>query len=382
MSPRPHRGRAVLLRLLLAVVALLVIGFAAGGWYYSDQLLPAPVAGPPDLDAAAIAGVIGDEVLLPAEGDADTDGVFGMHYPNGFARLGSITSHDGSTVTRRYEVVQGTPPQPGSGFALTTTVHPEDPGSLALAWDEVAVPCPLGTCPAWYVPGDDDTWAVLVHGRGSDRSEVLRSLDVIAELGLPALVISYRNDGTGPATDDGVGHFGAEEWHDLEAATDHALDAGAEDLLLVGYSQGGSLVTSWLLRSDRAGRAVGAILDAPLLGMDATLELQAQQRGLPQPVIRPLLAATKAISQLRAGVAFDELEHVARADDLDVPILLFHGTADQDVPVATSDELAAARPDLVTYLRADGVGHVRSWNADPDAYEDAVRRFVREHALD
>lgn len=374
-------GVRVLLVTLATLLVLVTIGLTAGGWYYSDQLLPAPIAGEPDLGTAVIVDVTTDEVVLPADGDAGTEGVFGLVYADGYARLGEITDRDGDRVTRRYEVVSGPPPRAGAGFAVSATAYPDGPDSLGLVFDEVAVPCPLGTCPAWFVPGEDDTWAIFVHGRGADRSEALRSLAVVAELGLPSLVISYRNDGTGPATEDGVGHFGAEEWRDLDAATAYALDAGASDLLLVGFSQGGSLTANWLLRSERAGTAVGAVLDAPLLGMHRTLELQARQRGIPEPVIPPLLTATKAISDLRAGVSFDRLEPLDHAGDLATPILLFHGTGDVDVPVGTSDELAAARPDLVTYVRTADVGHVRSWNADPRAYESHLADFVREHAL-
>jgi fermentation-respiration switch protein FrsA (DUF1100 family) len=57
-------------------------------------------------------------------------------------------------------------------------------------------------------------------------------------------------------------------------------------------------------------------------------------------------------------------------------VLLLHGTADVTVPFATSAELAAARPDLVTFLPEPGVAHVQSWNHDPAGYEAALRRFL------
>ncbi len=72
--------------------------------------------------------------------------------------------------------------------------------------------------------------------------------------------------------------------------------------------------------------------------------------------------------------------YLKRADELAVPILLFHGDADPTVPVSTSDALAEARPDIVTYVRAAGVGHVRSWNAGPAAYEARVRDFLERVA--
>ncbi|MCH7593421.1 MAG: PilZ domain-containing protein [Chloroflexi bacterium] len=42
----------------------------------------------------------------------------------------------------------------------------------------------------------------------------------------------------------------------------------------------------------------------------------------------------------------------------------------------TSDELAGARPDLVTYERVPGAEHVHAWNMDPDRYESAVESFL------
>ena len=46
--------------------------------------------------------------------------------------------------------------------------------------------------------------------------------------------------------------------------------------------------------------------------------------------------------------------------------------ADSTVPISTSRELAATHPDLVTLEVRRGVEHVRSWNADPGAYDAAI----------
>jgi len=60
-----------------------------------------------------------------------------------------------------------------------------------------------------------------------------------------------------------------------------------------------------------------------------------------------------------------------------MPALVFHGTADRTVPIATSRELAKEEPDRVTLVETEGVQHVRSWNADPEAYAAAVKTFVK-----
>ena len=82
------------------------------------------------------------------------------------------------------------------------------------------------------------------------------------------------------------------------------------------------------------------------------------------------------LATLRFGIDWNRVDYLSRAQSLNVPILLFHGDDDPTVPVATSDALAGLRPDLVTYHRVSGAGHVRSWNSDPAAYEEAVRDFV------
>jgi uncharacterized protein len=44
--------------------------------------------------------------------------------------------------------------------------------------------------------------------------------------------------------------------------------------------------------------------------------------------------------------------------------------------VRVSERLARARPDLVTFERFDGHGHVQSWNVDRPRYERALRAFL------
>lgn len=79
----------------------------------------------------------------------------------------------------------------------------------------------------------------------------------------------------------------------------------------------------------------------------------------------------------RFGVDWQAAGFLDRVDELDTPILLIHGTDDDTVPIATSDELARRRPDLVTeYFVVEGAGHVEAWNVDTEGYERRLRVFV------
>jgi uncharacterized protein len=114
--------------------------------------------------------------------------------------------------------------------------------------------------------------------------------------GFPALVLSYRDDPGAPACSDRLRHWGASEWRDVEAATAYALDHGAADVVLVGYSMGGALVASFLYQSPLAAKVRGVILDAPGLDLGAAIDYGARDRDVPViglPVPAPLTAAAK-----------------------------------------------------------------------------------------
>jgi fermentation-respiration switch protein FrsA (DUF1100 family) len=91
-----------------------------------------------------------------------------------------------------------------------------------------------------------------------------------------------------------------------------------------------------------------------------------------------LVWSAKRVSSIRFGLDWRALDYVARASELNRPLLIFHGTADGSVPLSTSQELAAARTDLVRLVVVTDAGHVRSWNVGPDDYERRVEQFLNE----
>jgi alpha-beta hydrolase superfamily lysophospholipase len=215
---------------------------------------------------------------------------------------------------------------------------------------------------------------VLVHGRAARLNECFRLLETMVDRGIPSLCPSYRNDADAPADPGGLYRQGAQEWRDIEAAVAEAVARGASDIVLVGYSMGGQISANFLRRSPLAERVRAVVWDAPLLDWGPVLELAASDRGVPTAVVPLGMFA----SQLRAGIDYDDLDQVANADEFDTPILLIHGTDDDTVPLSVADRFAQARPDLVTYLRVEGAGHVHAWNVDPPVYEQAVDDFLDE----
>lgn len=379
--------RRALLWVVLPVTLLLVAGLGVGGWYYSDQLLPAPPPWEPvpDLSITAVdpdAGTVtvattADDAALPTVGLVSEDGLLA-------ATGEAIVS--GDETTRTVTLLDGEWPEVGDELATTIdTFHGDPATTLGLAFDTVEVASEAGSLPAWRVvprgAATDDTWVVIIHGRGGALSEGNRLLPLLDELGLPSLTISVLNDPDAPTDADGFGYFGEQEWRDLEAAIDHLVEVeAAEQIVLAGYSQGASTSLSLLRRSGQAERVAGAVLISPLVSLDATLALQAEQRGIPEPVIPALLASTRLISSWRSGLDFDQVEHAALAAELPpgIPLLLTHGTADITIPHEPTRELAELLGAQATYAEYAGVDHVREWNHDRARFETDLRALLED----
>ena len=249
---------------------------------------------------------------------------------------------------------------------------------LGLPFQDVTYRGPLGSYPAWLVPGARDTWAILVHGNAMDRLDTIKVVPALHRLGLPVLMISYRNDAGAPPDPTGTLRYGLTEWQDLAAAAQYALGHGARRLLLVGYSMGGAIVISFLERSPLAGRVAGVVLDSPMTDFGRAVDHGASRQTLPLvglPLPQSLTDVAKWVASWRYGVDWPSLDYLRGAAKLQPPILLFQGTADTKVPAATSDELARIAPD-VTYIQVTDADHLDSWNLDPAPYDRAVQAFV------
>lgn len=137
---------------------------------------------------------------------------------------------------------------------------------------------------------------------------------------------------------------------------------------------GGAIVAQFMERSPLAGRVAGLVLDAPALNWKKVLEFNATRMGFPSLAALPVELAIGA----RIDADWDSLDALAHPADFQLPILVFHGTDDKVVPIATSDELAAELPRWVTYYRAPSAGHTEAWNVDPHLYERRLAAFLTE----
>lgn len=362
---------------VLALLAVLAVAVAVTWHFSSIVLVPDHHDWPLEV---RVEEVKPGRVTLSSGHNSEQPGVYGLDWQTGHAIVGPVLSEGDGTVTRRLSDVRGYL-VPGIHVGLDSHVYSGDPGqTLGLPFRTVGVPDPLGPMPAWLIPAvpgasaaaAGNTWAIVVHGHNDNRQNDLRIAPALRRAGLTSLLISYRNDLGAPESPDGLYHLGETEWLDLQAAVRYALAHGAHRVVLVGYSMGGELVAQFMQRSRLASDVAALVLDAPVLDWRSVIEYNAEQIGLPGFLGIPVEWTIDA----RANPDWDSLDALQHPEDFHLPILLFHSTEDELVPISTSDKFAAALPHWVTYYRVPIVGHTESWNLNPRLYDHRLKRFL------
>ena len=327
-------------------------------------------------------------VVLGITAETVVPGRYGLWVDDGFGhvRVGEVLAVDpaSGTVERELLGVDRGHLSPG-GARWNPYYHGSPPDeSLGLATATVTYAGELGPMPAWVVAppaGAGERWAVLVHGRGARREEAIRAMPPLLGEGWTCLVPSYRNDEGVPAGVDGRYALGLSEWRDVEAAIRFAVEHGAREVLLMGWSMGGAIVLQVLDRSPLSSLVSRVVLDAPVIDWGDVLAHHARAHRLPAHVghlARVMMRQRwgHRLLGVHEGVDLARTDWVSRSHELHHPVLLVHSADDEFVPYGPSKALAAARPDLVTFEEWHRARHCAEWNTEPERWEGAVAAFA------
>ncbi len=208
---------------------------------------------------------------------------------------------------------------------------------------------------AWYAEPRDDGGPVVAYAHGNAGHIGFRNMRAREFLsrGFGMLLIEYRGFGGNPGrvTEDGLYADGRAG---IEWLKEHGV---AEDrIILYGESIGTGVATK--LATEYAAAAL--ILEAPL---DSAVSVGKK--------IYPFLPV--------GLLMFDRFPNIDRIADIDMPLLVMHGTADRIIPYAFGKRLFDAARQPKTMVTVEGGDHENHY-----AYTYAVKAlfaFLDQHKL-
>lgn len=381
----------------------LIIGLLGVGWYFSGLIYESGLN--PEFTETESVGTAEDRVIVESItsksiklnveeeqwGVMLENGIYGIIGQNGDAVIGKILNTNGNIIERKLLQINGSlvtgdrisgsaglllDEKTGiykilgtSGWSGQATQGIYTPKSVVdIEYEDIFYQSDIGQFPAYLTSSGDNGVVIFVHGfRGDYSREVfaqLRAKDLM-NMGFRSMIISYRNDRGLPKDPSGIFQYGVSEWKDIDAAIDEARKI-SENVVLWGISGGGGPVSSWIQNTNDISKVSGIIYEAPVISFWESVEVNGAARfpWLPQG----LFSYFKIVTELRYGVDFDSMDFRDAVINSDIPVLLFHGDDDEWVPVEMSDLIAESRNKNFTYIRSENVGHVTSWNADPENY--------------
>jgi len=206
------------------------------------------------------------------------------------------------------------------------------PADVGLAFEAVELEAADGVRTiAWWVPGADGGRTVLfLHGNAGNLSNRVPRLRALHDAGVSVLALDYRGYGLseGRPTPAGLAL-------DARAAWEHVVGARARrpsDVVVFGSSLGAAVA----LELAGAIEPVRVVLEAPFLSVRAM--------------------AREAVPFAPTFLVPNWHDNVAAIARVDVPITIFHGTADRVVPPEHGRALAAASERAELRL-VEGAGH-------------------------
>ena len=224
-----------------------------------------------------------------------------------------------------------------------------------------------------YAPGAPIE--LMFHGyRGKAERDLSGGVQRCFQLGRSALLVDQR------ACGDSDGHvitFGIKESRDCHDWVDFMIQKFGPDvkIILTGISMGASTVMI-AAGSELPPNVVGVLADCGFSSARAIIQKVAKTMGFPPKLSYPFL---RLGALLYGGFDPDADSAVAAMARCKLPVIFFHGEADDFVPCDMSRENFAACTAPKALVTIPEAGHGLGYLVDPDRYLEVLAQFSRDH---
>lgn len=217
---------------------------------------------------------------------------------------------------------------------------------------------------------------VVLHGVKKNRTGVLRAALVLRRAGFNVLVFDGRAHG------DSEGRYvtyGFYERRDVESAIDWLAREKRIDLKRVGIAgeSMGAAIALQVAAHNPWIRAVWA--DSPFASLKrVSEEFLKRVTRLPGAVLNPVLWTSMHVANYRGKFDVRLVDPLALAAQIKCPVYLVHGTADQLIATAHSENIYEALGGEKQIWIVGGARHARSARHAREEYGKRLSRFFNE----
>ena len=213
-------------------------------------------------------------------------------------------------------------------FAQRSFIYPAPPRGRAPAHVDGLVTLPSGQ---YFVHVRGAPLVVHFHGNGEDLADADQMIDLLRSLGAGVLAVEYPGYGAMPGR-----------------AGERSIYAAAEAAL------------RWLREVERVP-AESVVLQGQSLGSGVAAEMARRGWGARLVLISPFTSMAELGQRLFPWLPVklliqDRFETLSKAPQIDMPVLIVHGTTDEIVPFAMGERLSRAFP-RATLRPIAGAGH-------------------------
>ena len=229
----------------------------------------------------------------------------------------------------------------------------------------------LRLCGRYYEYAPGAPVELMFHGyRGSAERDMAGGMHRAFRLGHSALIVDQRCSGS---SEGNVITFGINEHRDCLAWVDFTLSRFGPDvkIILTGISMGASTV---LMASDKnlPPNVIGVLADC---GFHAAKDIICAVAGSMHLPYRMLYPFVRLGAKLFGHFDLEELTAVNSVKNCKIPVLFFHGEADDYVPSYMSQINYDACPSRKKLVLIPGAGHGLSFPVSPDLYVQEMDDF-------
>jgi uncharacterized protein len=244
-------------------------------------------------------------------------------------------------------------------------------------WQEVRLHADGLSLRGWLAPGDPERPAfVLVHGLGDSLESQAGTGEALHRRGHSVMLVDLRGHG---ASEGRYTTLGGREREDARAALAELRQRGLgrAGFVLMGASMGAVAV----LRAAAVEPDVRAVVaEAPYDDYRSTIDHHAELYfHMPGWLRLPLVPATIAVAEWRAGFKASEVSAVLAARRIHAPLLVILDENDPRMPEPVVRRVFEAHPGPKRFWVARGADHAQAPGAP--GYRQAVLGFLEESGV-